>query len=105
MDKQKNIKLCKNTDCLQYPPDWNYGRNTDDNYPYGQWQKCKICDGYFNDDGFGDLLFIEEPPNNFNHDCEICGKKTNIVQMKSSGQYICASACDESDEDSDYENK
>jgi len=50
-----------NMDCERYPPDWDFEEDTDENYEYGrQWIKCTLCDGYFNDDGVGDILFIED---------------------------------------------
>ena len=52
-------------------------------------------DGYFNDDGMGDILFVQEEPNNQEAECDLCGKTENIVQMKGSGQFLCESACDE----------
>ena len=80
------MKLCKNTDCIS---------NKSDDY-----EKCSICDGYYIDDGLNDILFIEEFPNNKKHSCDLCKKDKNIVQMKSTGQYICQNACDESSSDS-----
>ena len=96
-----NIDLCENTDCFRYPDDWDFDEDTEENYQEGQWKKCTICDGYFNDDGLGDILFIEEAPNYKRNSCDLCGKNKNIVQMKGSGQYLCESACDESDDDVD----
>ena len=92
------FKLCENTDCERYPPDWDFEEDTEDTYQEGQWKKCCLCDGYFDDDGFGDILFIEEEPNNKTAECDLCGKTENIVQMKGSGQFLCESACDEDDE-------
>lgn len=94
MDKKQH-NLCVNMDCERYPPDWNFEKNTEDNYQNGQWSKCSICNGYFNDDGIGDILFIEENPNNKTAQCDICGKNSNIVQMKGTGEFICGNACDE----------
>ena len=91
-------KLCKNTDCERYPPDWDFEEDTEDTYQEDQWKKCCLCDGYFDDDGFGDILFIEEEPNNKTAQCDLCGKENNIIQMKGTGQFLCESACDE-DED------
>ena len=91
----KQPKVCVNMDCERYPPDWNFEENTDENYQHGQWVKCAICDGYFNDDGLCDILFIEEKPNTQTAQCELCGKNSDIVQMKGSGQFICGNACDE----------
>lgn len=92
--------LCENMDCERYPPNWNFEEDTDENYESGQqWVKCCLCDGYFNDDGIGDILFIEEEPNNKTAQCDLCGKDNNIVQMKGSGQFLCGNACDEEDED------
>ena len=91
--------LCENMDCERYPPNWDFEEDTDENYETGQqWVKCYLCDGYFNDDGIGDILFIEEEPNNKTAQCDLCGKDNNIVQMKGSGQFLCGNACDE-DED------
>ena len=101
-DKEKEPKLCVNMDCERYPPDWNFEEDTEENYQDqdGQWVKCSLCDGYFNDDGLSDILFIEEEPNNKTAECDLCGKENNIVQMKRTGQFICKNACDE-DEDED----
>ena len=93
------IELCKNTDCERYPPDWDFEKDTEETYQEGQWQKCNICDGYFDDNGLGDILFVQEEPNNQDTSCDLCGKCKDIVQMKGSGQYVCGNACDESDED------
>jgi hypothetical protein len=92
-------KLCENMDCERYPPDWDFEEDTEDTYQEGQWKKCCLCDGYFDDDGLGDILFIEEEPNNKTAECEMCGKDKNIVQMKGSGQFLCEGACDEDDDD------
>ena len=92
------IKLCENMDCERYPPDWDFEEDTEENYESGQqWVKCGLCDGYFNDDGAGDILFIEEEPNNKTAQCDLCGKDTDIVQMKGTGQFLCGDACDEED--------
>jgi hypothetical protein len=95
-------KLCVNMDCERYPPDWDFEVDTEETYEVGQWQKCCLCDGYFNDDGLGDILFIEEPPNNKTGECDLCGKDDDIVQMKGTGQFLCGNGCDE-DEDEDDE--
>ncbi len=92
------IKLCINMDCDQYPPDWDFEEDTEETYQVGQWQKCNQCDGYYNDDGLGDILFVQEEPNNQEAECDLCGKTEDIVQMKGSGQYLCGDGCDE-DED------
>ena len=92
-------KLCKNTDCERYPPDWDFEKDTEDTYQEDQWKKCCLCDGYFDDDGFGDILFVQEEPNNQEDvACQLCGKDKNIVQMKGTGEYICEAACDEDDD-------
>jgi len=93
------IKLCQNMDCERYPPDWDLEEDTAETYQEGQWGKCNLCDGYFNNDGLCDILFIEEEPNNQEASCNLCGKDKNIVQMKGTGEYICGDACDESDLD------
>jgi len=94
-------KLCVNMDCERYPPDWDFEEDTEENYEYGrQWVKCNLCDGYYNDDGSGDILFIEEEPNNKTAQCDLCGKDNDIVQMKGTGQFICGNACDQ-DTDTD----
>lgn len=100
---KKTVKLCENMDCDQYPPDWDYEEDTEDTYQEGQWKKCCLCDGYFDDDGFNDILFVQEEPNNQEAECDLCGKTENIVQMKGCGQYLCEAACDESDDESDDE--
>ena len=104
LDKEENIEeekveLCRNTDCERYPPDWDFEEDTEETYEEGEWKKCILCPGYFNDDGLGDILFIEEEPNNKEAGCDLCGKTQNIVQMKGTGQYICTNACDESEEE------
>ena len=93
------IKLCENMDCERYPPDWDPEEDTEETYEEGQWQKCNQCDGYFNDDGMGDILYVQEQPNNQQAECSLCGKTQNIVQMKGSGEYLCGNACDESDDE------
>ena len=92
---EEEIKLCRNMDCIRFPPDWDEEEDTEETYQEGQWKKCCLCDGYFDDDGLGDILFIEEEPNNSRASCNLCGKDKNIVQMKGTGQYICEAACDE----------
>ena len=93
--------MCENRDCERYPPDWDFEEDTEDTYQEDQWKKCCLCDGYFNDDGMGDILFVQEEPNNQEAGCSLCGKEEDVVQMKGSGQYLCGNACDESDEDED----
>ena len=97
-DKEEPIHLCVNMDCEQYPPDWEIGEDTEETYQEDQWKKCCICDGYFNDDGVGDILFVQEEPNNQEAGCSLCGKIDDVVQMKGCGQYLCGSACDEETE-------
>lgn len=104
-ENEKDNKLCENMDCERFPPDWDFDEDTEENYQEGQWKKCALCIGYFDDDGLGDILFIEEQPNNQRAECNLCGKNRNIVQMKGTGQYLCQGACDESDEESDDENE
>jgi hypothetical protein len=79
--------LCRNEDCVAVQ---------DDEFT----EKCSICLGYYADDGLNDILFIEESPNNQRGTCDLCKETTNIVQMKSTGQFICQNACDE-EEDSE----
>ena len=83
------IKLCENTDCERYPPDWDDEEDTESTYQEGQYKKCCLCAGYYDDDGFCDILFVQEEPNNQEAGCDLCGKENNIVQMKGSGQYLC----------------
>jgi hypothetical protein len=105
-DKEETYKLCENIDCERYPPDWDSEEDTEDTYQEGQWKKCCLCDGYFDDDGFGDILFVQQEPNNQEAECDLCGKTKNIVQMKGSGQYLCEAACDEDeDEDEDEDDE
>ena len=94
MDNETS-NLCVNMDCKRYPPDWDFDENTDENYEEGQWKKCSLCRGYFDDDGCGDILYIQEEPNNQKAECDLCGKTKNIVQMKETGQFLCENACDE----------
>ena len=98
-ENEDDIKLCENIDCERYPPDWDSEEDTESTYQEGQWKKCSLCDGYFDDDGFGDILFVQEEPNNQEAECDLCGKTKDIVQMKGCGQYLCEAACDESDEE------
>ena len=104
-EKNTDYKLCKNMDCERFPPDWDPEEDTEETYQEGQWKKCCLCDGYFDDDGIGDILFIQEEPNNQEASCDLCGKENNIVQMKGTGQYICEAACDESDEEEESEEE
>ena len=98
-------KLCKNTSCQRFPPDWNPEKHTEENYEEDEWKKCCLCDGYFHDNGLDDILFVQEEPNNQKAQCDLCGKTTNIVQMKDTGEYICANACDESEEEEEEEEE
>ena len=93
------VKLCVNMDCEQYPSDWDSEEDTEDTYQEGQWKKCCLCDGYFDDDGMGDILYVQEEPNNKEAECGLCGKTKDIVQMKGTGEYLCGNACDESEEE------
>ena len=97
--EEEVVELCENMDCERYPPDWDFEEDTEETYQEDQWKKCCLCDGYFNDDGMGDILFIEEAPNNRGGGCDLCGKTDNIVQMKGCGQYLCGDACDEEEEE------
>ena len=103
-DKVEEYYLCRNEDCVRFPDDEMFDKDNEEEYEDSEWIKCSLCDGYFNDDGLNDILFIEEEPNNYNHSCDLCGKTKNIVQMKSTGQFICQNACDESDNESDEES-
>ena len=99
----ETIKLCENMDCERYPDDWDFDEDTEDTYQEGQWKKCCLCDGYFDDDGMSDILFVQEEPNNQEAECDLCGKTEDIVQMKGTGQYLCGNACDKEDEEEDDE--
>jgi hypothetical protein len=99
-EKEETYKLCENVECERYPPDWDLEEDTEDTYQEGQWKKCCLCDGYFDDDGFSDILFVQEEPYNQEAECSLCGKTKDIVQMKGTGQYLCGDACDE---ESEYE--
>jgi hypothetical protein len=105
VEDEKPIILCENMDCERYPPDWDFEEDTEETYQEGQWQKCNLCDGYFNDDGMGDILYVQEEPNNQEAECNLCGKTEDIVQMKGTGQYLCGNACDESDEDEEEKDE
>ena len=104
-EEAETIKLCINMDCERYPPDWDLEEDTEDTYQAGQWQKCCLCDGYFDDDGSGDILYIQEAPNNKEAECNLCGKSEDIVQMKGTGQYLCGNACDEEEESEECEDE
>lgn len=101
----ETIKLCVNMDCERYPSDWDSEEDTEETYQVGQWQKCCLCDGYFYDDGMGDILYIQEEPNNQEAECDLCGKSDDVVQMKGSGQYLCGNACDEDEEEEEEEEQ
>jgi hypothetical protein len=103
IEETKPIKLCENTDCERYPSNWDSEEDTESTYQEGQWKKCCLCDGYFDDDGFGDILYVQEAPNNKEAGCDLCGKNEDIVQMKGSGQYLCGNACDEESEEEEEE--
>ena len=98
-------KLCVNMDCERYPDDWDFEEDTEETYQEDQWKKCCLCDGYFNDNGMGDILFVQEEPNNQEAGCSLCGKSDDVVQMKGCGQYLCGNACDESDEEEEEEEE
>jgi len=102
-EEEETIKLCINMDCERYPPDWDFDEDTEETYQVGQWQKCNLCDGYFNDDGLGDILYVHEEPNIKEAECSLCGKSEDIVQMKGNGQYLCGNACDEEEDDEEEE--
>ena len=98
---EPTYRLCENTDCYRYPDDEDFDKENEEDYePRGQWRKCNLCDGYFDDNGFDDILFIEEDPNNREGECDLCGKTNDIVQMKGTGEYLCGSGCDASDNES-----
>ena len=99
-EKEKEVvELCENMDCERYPPDWDFEEDTEETYQEDQWKKCCLCDGYFDDNGMGDILYVQEEPNNKEAECSLCGKTDNIVQMKGCGQYLCGNGCDESEEE------
>ena len=103
MTDDSTCKLCKNTDCERYPDDENFVKENEEEYePRGQWKKCVLCDGYFDDNGFNDILFIEEESNN-QCQCDLCGKDENIVQMKGTGEYLCENGCEDDDESEEEE--
>ena len=95
LDKEEPVKLCVNMDCERYPPDWDSEEDTEETYQEDQWKKCCLCDGYFDDNGMGDILFVQEEPNNQEAGCSLCGKSDDVVQMKGCGQYLCGDGCDE----------
>jgi len=98
-ENEETVKLCENMDCYRFPPDWDFEEDTEETYQEDQWKKCCLCDGYFNDDGMGDILFVQEEPNNQQAECSLCGKSDDVVQMKGCGQYLCGNACDDDDSD------
>jgi len=105
MQAEPTWKLCENMDCVRYPPDWDAKRDTEETYQEDPWLKCNQCDGYYNNDGGGDILYVQEEPNNQEAECDLCGKTKDIVQMKGTGQYLCGNACDESDEEEEEEEE
>jgi len=104
-DNEEPVKLCENMDCVRYPPDWDAEKDTEETYQEDPWLKCNQCDGYYNNDGGGDILYVQEEPNNQEAECDLCGKTKDIVQMKGTGQYLCGNACDESDEEEEEEEE
>lgn len=96
IQEEPTYELCENMDCERYPDDEDFDKENEEEYePSGQWLKCNLCDGYFNDDGMGDILFIQEEPNNQKAQCDLCGKDDDIVQMKGTGECLCGNGCDE----------
>ena len=104
-EEEEVTHLCENTDCERHPPDWDEEEDTEDTYQEDPWLKCNQCDGYYNNDGGGDILYVQEEPNNQEAECDLCGKTKDIVQMKGTGQYLCGNACDESDEEEEEEEE
>ena len=104
-DNEEPVKLCENMDCVRYPPDWDAEKDTEETYQEDPWLKCNQCDGYYNNDGGEDILYVQEEPNNQEAECDLCGKTKDIVQMKGTGQYLCGNACDESDEEEEEEEE
>ena len=102
MQAEPTWKLCENMDCVRYPPDWDAKRDTEETYQEDPWLKCNQCDGYYNNDAMGDILYVQEEPNNQEAECSLCGKSDDVVQMKGCGQYLCGDGCDE-DTDEDEE--
>jgi len=102
--EEEVVELCENMDCERYPPDWDFEEDTHETYEQGQWVKCGLCEGYFNDDGSGDILYVQEEPNYKEAECSLCGKSKDIIQMKGCGQYLCGNACDEEEEEEDNES-
>ena len=98
--------LCENTDCERYPDDEDFDKDNEEEYEgNGEWLKCSLCDGYFPDNGFNDLLFISEEPNKKEAQCDLCGKDGDIVQMKGTGEYLCGNGCDASDDEEEEEEE
>ena len=98
--ENKQPKLCENMDCERCPADWDAEEDTEETYQEGHVARnADQCDGYYNDDGMGDILYVQEEPNNQEAECDLCGKTEDIVQMKGSGQYLCGNACDEDEDD------
>ena len=75
IEEYTDTELCRNEDCV--------AEKTDE---YDE--KCGICPGYYKDDGLNDILFIEEEPNNGTGSCDLCKSTDDVVQMKSTGQYM-----------------
>jgi len=101
--EEEVVELCENMDCERYPPNWDFEEDTEETYQEDQWKKCCLCDGYFDDNGMGDILYVQEEPNNKEAECSLCGKSDDVVQMKGCGQYLCGNACDEEEEEEEEE--
>ena len=98
------MTLCKECECVAHPPDWDFDEDTEESYVEDDWIKCKICDGYFEDDGCSDILYDDDRLFGDKRCCHLCGKTKDIIRMKKTGEYICHLACDESDDESDDES-
>ena len=84
--------ICVDTPCVE--------QNTNDAF-----EKCKICYGYYEDNGINDILFLNfwDKHENF---CGVCNMYSkNLVQMKSTGEYLCKNGCDESDDEEEEEEE
>lgn len=78
--------LCDDTECVE---------KTNDGY-----KKCSICWGYYEDNSSNDIFFPgfwDQVENS----CIICHMSTDkLIQLKSTGEYMCKGGCDDGEESS-----
>jgi len=55
-------------------------------------QKCKLCPGYYADDGMHDHVDVEDEGNDA---CHYCKNHDGLVQSKRTGIIVCGEGCDD----------